>query len=251
MSGMLLNLITVAVGAIVGTLVGELFNERLRDICFKAIGLAVLGMGVVMAYDGLTDLSKSSLASFAMVAFSVSMVLGALLGELMRIDVLLDRFGTFIERRVSRLFSKKKGAGQEGDSGQDSAQRFVEGFVSASVLFCVGTMAVLGSIQDGLGDPSTLYLKSVLDGCSAVILASTLGIGVGFSVVPLLIIQGGIALFAQVIEPYMTQAMLAGITGVGGVMLMAIATNMLGFKEIKVVNMLPALVIIALIGVFF
>lgn len=255
MSGVLVNLITVAAGALIGTLIGELFNERLRDICFQAVGLAVFGMGIVMGYDGLTSMGDTNLGNFSMIVYALSLVVGALIGELLQLDKKLDNLGVLIEKSVAKLPKRKnKGASTkvaDGAETLDTTSKFVEGFVSASILFCVGTMAVLGSIQDGLGDPSTLYLKSVLDGFSAIILASTMGIGVGFSVLPLLVIQGGISLFAQFLEPYMGPAVLSGISAVGGVMLIAIATNILGFKEIKVVNMLPAIVIVGLIGVFF
>lgn len=277
MSGVITNVGTIIIGTLLGIAVGGLFNDRLRDICFQAVGLAVLGMGLVMAYDGISQLSASELGGYGLILFSFSLVIGALIGEICKLDVLLEQLGSAIQVGMEKLTSKsakgKASAGdktaapsdisahdaeaaealavQEADPDTNRAQKFIEGFVSASILFCVGTMAVLGSIQDGLGDHSTLYLKSMLDGITSIILGSTLGIGVGFSAIPIFVIQGAISLFARALEPYLGAVVISAISAVGGVMLIAMAANMLKFteKEIKIVNMLPALFIAGVLAV--
>ena len=120
--------------------------------------------------------------------------------------------------------------------------------MTASLLFCVGAMTVLGSIKDGLGDHSVLYLKSLLDGVAALFLATTLGIGVGLSIIPVIIVQGGIALSAHAIEPFMTPAVLSSITCVGGALILCIGLDLSGIKRLPVGNMLPAIILAAVAG---
>lgn len=252
MSGVITNVGTIIIGTLVGIAVGGLFNDRLRDICFQAVGLAVLGMGLVMAYDGISQLSASELGGYGLILFSFSLVIGALIGEICKLDVLLEQLGSAIQVSMEKLTGKSSKNKSDGaDKEENRAQKFIEGFVSASILFCVGTMAVLGSIQDGLGDHSTLYLKSVLDGITSIILGSTLGIGVAFSALPIFAIQGAISLFARALEPYLGAVVISAISAVGGVMLIAMAANMLKLteKEIKIVNMLPALFIAGILAV--
>jgi len=141
----------------------------------------------------------------------------------------------------------KEAADEPGEKGHT----LVEGFVTASLLFCVGAMTVLGSIKAGLGDNSVLYLKALLDGFAALFLASTLGVGVGLSIIPVIVIQGGIALSAQSIQPYMKVAVLKSITCVGGALILCIGLDLSGIKRLPVGNMLPAILIAALVGAFF
>ena len=248
MSGVLLNVITILVGTAVGLAFGKAIPDRFRTIAFTAIGLSTYVIGASMSIGGLAEMGKTRMGSYAPLVLVGSLVVGALLGEWIRIEHWLERFGLWLQDlsyRIPWLASTPKSASDEpGEKGHT----LVEGFVTASLLFCVGAMTVLGSIKDGLGDHSVLYLKSLLDGFAALFLATTLGVGVGLSVIPVVIVQGGIALSATAIQPYMTPAVIASITGVGGALILAIGFDLLGIKRLPVGNILPAIVIAALAG---
>ena len=252
MSGVLVNIITIIVGTAVGLAFGKIIADRFRTIAFTAIGIATTVIGASMSIGGLGDMSRAqgTLGTYASIVFVGSLVIGSLLGEAIRIEHWLEQFGVWLQEmsyRIKWLASTPKSVADEpGEKGHT----LVEGFVTASLLFCVGAMTVLGSIQDGLGDPSILYLKSALDGVAALFLATTLGVGVGLSALPVLAVQGLIALSAHSIQPYMTPAVIACITGVGGAMILAIGLDLLGIKRLPVGNMLPAIILAALAGGF-
>jgi uncharacterized membrane protein YqgA involved in biofilm formation len=247
-SGVLLNVITILVGTAIGLASGKAIPDRFRTIAFTAIGLSTTVIGAAMSIGGLADMGKTHMGSYAPLVLVGSLVVGALLGEWIRIEHWLERFGEWLQDisyRIPWLAPAPKSASDEpGEKGHT----LVEGFVTASLLFCVGAMTVLGSIKDGLGDHSVLYLKSLLDGFAALFLATTLGVGVGLSVIPVVIVQGGIALSATAIQPFMTPAVIASITGVGGALILAIGLDLLGIKRLPVGNILPAIVIAALVG---
>ncbi len=238
MLAVLLNVIAIVVGSLLGCAVGKLVNDDLRRLMFQAIGLAVIGMSIVMSFNGLKNWMASSLGDSAMIIFSLSLVAGSLLGAALGLDKKIEALGSWVQSKVAK---------QEDAKSSDKSS-FVEAFVSASILFGVGTMAVLGPLQAGLGDNSILYAKSVLDGVSAVILASALGIGTAFSALPILVIQGSIALLASFLSPYLGDVMIASISAVGGVLLLAVALSVMQIKEMKIVQMLPALLIAPLLS---
>jgi uncharacterized membrane protein YqgA involved in biofilm formation len=272
LSGVLLNIATVLVGTAIGLLCGKLIPERFRQIAFYAIGSCTIGFGAIMAINGFNDLTATKVGSFAAIVLVVSMVAGALCGELLKIEARLESLGTVMHRllrRSSRGDSQRSRHPARGEASpqrhpardeaepQDPAERpqsvsdsstFAEGFMTASIFFCAGAMTVMGSIQAGLGDPSTLYLKATLDGISAIALTTALGIGVGFSVATILVVQGGLALGAGLIGGFFTAAIMASINLVGGVMLIALGLEILGIKKLRVGNMLPALVFATLLG---
>jgi uncharacterized membrane protein YqgA involved in biofilm formation len=243
-----LNVITILVGTAIGLAFGKAIPDRFRTIAFTAIGMSTLVIGASMSIGGLAEMGKTHMGSYAPLVLVGSLVIGALLGEWIRIEHWLERFGLWLQDisyRIPWLAPTPKSASDEpGEKGHT----LVEGFVTASLLFCVGAMTVLGSIKDGLGDHSVLYLKALLDGFAALFLATTLGVGVGLSVIPVIIIQGGIALSASAIQPFMTPAVLASITCVGGALILAIGLDLLGIKRLPVGNMLPAIIIAALAG---
>ncbi len=193
MSGVLLNVITILVGTAIGLAFGKAIPDRFRTIAFTAIGLSTTVIGAAMSIGGLAEMGKTRMGSYAPLVLVGSLVVGALLGEWIRIEHWLERFGLWLQDvsyRIPWLAPTPKSASDEpGEKGHT----LVEGFVTASLLFCVGAMTVLGSIKDGLGDHSVLYLKALLDGFAALFLATTLGVGVGLSVIPVIVIQGGIA----------------------------------------------------------
>jgi uncharacterized membrane protein YqgA involved in biofilm formation len=212
------NVATVLAGTAAGLLVGSRLPERLRATLLSGVGLVVL----VIGFD---EARVTRNVIFPLVAI----VAGGLVGELVDIEGRLERLGERIRARVAK-----------GD-GHD---RFVEGFVTASLVFCVGPLTVLGSVQDGLhGDHQLLFVKAGLDGLVALILASTLGWGVGLSAVVILVYQGALTALAGAADSVLTDRMILEMTATGGVMVIGIGVRVLDLREIRVASFLPALVI--------
>jgi uncharacterized protein len=221
MKGTFLNVIAILTGSILGVLFGSRLSERLKTTMLS-------GMGIFTAAVGMQMFLKTENALVVLGA----LMLGALLGEWLKIEERMQNLGIWIERRLT------------GNS-EGASSRFVQGFLAASVLFCTGPMAVLGSISDGLsGDYLTLSIKAVLDGLLSVAFASTLGIGVAFSVLPVGVYQGVISLVASQLNAIISTAMMNELTATGGVLLIGIGiSSMMELKQIRVGNFLPALAI--------
>ncbi len=226
MIGTLLNILTVLVGGSLGLLFGARLPERLKATVIAGMGLFVVGIGLQMFLK----------TGNAIIVLG-SLLLGALLGEWWGIEDGLQRLGQFLERKF--------GAAEAAST----SSRFVRGFLTASLLFCVGPLTILGSIQDGLtGDYSLLAVKAVLDGFGALAFASSLGIGVLFSTLVILVYQGGLTLLAARLNSVVTQSMMNELTATGGVILVGLAiSSLLEIKKIRVGNFLPALAIAPLI----
>jgi len=247
-SGVIVNVIAVLMGTGIGLVFGKVITERFRKIAFAGVGLSVMVIGAAMAIGGLTDLGTTHLGEYSGLVLVGSLVLGALTGEGIRIEYWLERFGQMLQGLAGRVPMLSPGrAMQPGEK----AHNLVEGFVAATLIFCVGAMTVLGSLQDGLGDPSLLYLKAMLDGIVAVALAATLGAGVGLSAIPVLVIQGGIALAAVAMQPLFTPAVIAAIRMVGGTLILAIGLDLSEIKRLPVGNMLPAVVFAGVLAGLF
>jgi len=225
MIGTFLNIATVIVGSILGILFGARIPDKLKETVIAGMGLFVAAMGLQMFLK-----TENPLIVLG------SLLIGTLLGEWGRIEDGLHRLGEILEQRFSR----------EEDDGSN---KFVRGFLTASLLYCVGPMAILGSIQDGLtGNYNLLAVKSVLDGFASIAFASTLGIGVMFSSIVILVYQGGISLLAAQLDAVVNTSMMNELTAAGGVLLMGVGiSNLLEIKKIRVGNMLPALAIAPLI----
>ncbi len=221
MAGTALNMATVLVGGILGLLLGARLSPRLRETVLLSLGLFTFAIGVRMFLE----------TTNALYALG-GLLIGAVLGEWWRIEDGLQRIGAALQARFDR-----------GGTGAPSSSRFVEGFMTASLLFCVGPMTILGSVQAGIsGDIQLLVVKSVLDGFAAIALASTLGVGVLFSALTILVYQGGITLLAGWAEGAMSQAMVAEMTAVGGILLMALAvSSLLELRKVRSGNLLPGL----------
>jgi len=223
--GTLLNIATVLLGGGLGAFLGHRLPERMRETVMHGLGLVTLVVGMHL-----------TLKTQNMLIVLGSILVGAILGEWCRIDVGLERASNWLRDRVAR--------------GALARHRthFTEGFVTASLVFCIGPMTILGSIQDGLtGDYQLLAVKSLLDGFAALAFASSLGIGVLFSVLTILIYQGGLTLLAGLFQSVLNAAMIAEMTATGGVMILAIGLLLLDLKRIRVANLLPALLIAPLI----
>lgn len=216
MLGTIVNVAAIVVGGAVGLLLKKGLPERLSATVMGGVGLAVIYIGVGGALKG-----QNTLVAV------LSIVVGAALGSWLDLDRGLNRLGD----RAQAAFAK---------NGGDN--RFAEGFVSASLLFCVGAMAVVGSLQSGLsGDHGTLFAKSLLDGVSSMVFASTLGAGVLLSAVAVLVYQGAITLLAQIVAPVLSDAVVAEMTCVGSLLIIGIGLNMLGVTKLKLANYLPAI----------
>lgn len=212
--GSIVNAIAIIAGSAVGLLFGKFLPERLRTTLMHVCALSALGAGV----PGLMNSEKPLVPI-------ISLVLGAIIGELLDIDAAVNRLGDKLQASFA-------------DQGQ-----IAEGFVTATLVFAVGAMAVMGSLNSGLyHDHSVLYVKSAIDGVSSIVFAAALGLGVAFSAVPVFLLQGSIALLATFIAPYLSPAALAEITFTGSLMIIAISFNILGLTKIKVLNLVPALI---------
>ncbi|MDA8097220.1 MAG: DUF554 domain-containing protein [Desulforudis sp.] len=217
MIGTIVNTVAIVAGTLVGVAIRKGIPDRIGDTVMQGLGLAVILIGLQMAFQTQNPLIVIG-----------SIVVGAIIGELIDIERWLNRFGTWLESRF--------GNGAEGG--------IARGFVTASLLYCVGAMAILGALEDGLtGQPNTLFAKSMLDGVTSVILSSTLGIGVLFSAVPVFVYQGAITLTASSVAPVLSTWVIAELTATGGLLILAIGINILGMARIRVGNLLPAIFI--------
>ena len=208
----------VLLGSLLGLLFKDRIGSRFNSILVHALGLCVLGIGITSAIQ--TDDTLCVI---------VCMVLGTILGEAIRIEDRLDAVGGILRDRLMR---------------GDGSSRFTEGFVNASVLFCVGSMAIMGAMEAGIhGDYTILISKGVIDGVTAITFASAMGVGVAFSTVPLLLYQGALTLLFSWVGPFLDNAAITEMSAVGGTIIMGIAINMLGLGQgkIRVGNMLPAI----------
>ncbi len=214
--GVLVNFLAVIAGSLVGLIFKKGIPSRIADTIQKGVALCVLLIGV----KGI-DSGNDTLMTV------ISIVVGAAIGELINIDKQVNSLANALESKLSR--DKEEGT-------------FATGFVSATLLFCVGAMMVVGSLNCGLGiENDTLYTKSLLDGISSIIFASSFGIGVMFSAFPVLILQGAIALSAHYIAPLLTTTIINEMTCVGSLLIIALSLNLLGLTKIKVANYLPAI----------
>ena len=231
LTGTLVNAAAILVGSLLGMLLtwlaghfstllpagSTLLAERLKTIIMQGVALCVMYLGISGCLEG-----NNSLIAI------LSMVLGALIGELLDLDKRMRSLGDWVQKRTEHLVT---------NGGQASIS---EGFVTASLLFCVGAM--VGALQDGLtGDHSTLFAKSLLDGISSIVFGASLGLGVAFSAVAILLYQGSISLMASFLQPYLGDAVIAEMTCVGSLLIVALSLNMLGLTKIKVMNLVPAI----------
>lgn len=220
MQGTLINVAAVIIGSCIGVVIHSRLPQRIIEITFQGMGLFTIVLGITMAV-------KTS--NFLIMI--VSIVTGSVIGELLN-----------IEKAVTMVSEKiKSKAKLKNDT-------FSEGFITASLLYCTGSMAILGAIEEGLGgEPRLLLAKSVLDGVASIALASSLGVGVLFSAVPLLIYQGGITVCAGSLQYVFTESIIAELTAVGGILLVGLGITLLEIKQIRVMNMLPSLVVVVVL----
>ncbi len=224
MTGTVINVITVVAGGTLGALLGERLLSRIRHIIMQGVGLVTLAVGMSMAI---------TTNNFVLVL--VSIVIGGMLGEWWRLEERLDGAGEWLEAKASRFPFLARGD-------------FTKGFVTASLVFCVGPMTILGSFQDGLsGDYTLLAIKSVLDGFACLAFAASMGMGATFSAITVFVYQGALTLGASLFENILTDAMITEMTATGGVMILGIGLLLLEIKRVRVASFLPALAIAPLL----
>jgi len=219
--GTIVNVAAIIAGALLGSFLKSGLRANIKTVIMQGVSLTVILIGLSMAME-----------TENVLVVTLSIVCGGILGELLRIEDLLDKFG----RKLEECFSTGDGT-------------FTRGFVTGSLVFCVGAMAIMGSLESGLtGRHTTLFIKSILDGVTAVVFASSMGIGVAFSSLPVFLYQGGITLAASYVKPFLTDAIIREMTATGGLLIFGIGLNMLTDKlRIRVGNLLPAI----FIAIFF
>lgn len=225
--GTIINCAAIIVGGVFGLLFGKLLKERVQDTLQKANGVCVLFIGIAGAMEGMLRLSGSTLSSGRSMLIVASLALGALVGELMNIEHWVERFGEWLKIKTGNAKDKD----------------FVNGFVTASLTVCIGAMAVVGSIKDGIeGDISVLTTKAILDLIIVMVMTCSLGKGCIFSAIPVAVFQGTITVLARLIKPLMTEAASANLSLIGSVLIFCVGVNLVWGKKIKVANLLPSLV---------
>jgi uncharacterized protein len=221
MIGTVLNVGTVLLGSSIGLLIRSRLPERYIQVIFQVFGLFTMFLGVKMALE-----------TQNIMVMIFSLLIGTLLGEWWSLENGMSKFADFVKKKIK--------------SGNDS---FAEGFITAFLIFCMGSLTVLGAIEEGLGGrPNLLLTKSLMDGFSSMALASALGAGVLFSVIPLFLFQGGLTLGASYISESLTVPIVAELSAVGGIMLIGMGFTLLEIKKVRVMNMLPALVIVVILA---
>ena len=219
MIGTLINCIAIIIGAAAGLFLRRGMNEAISKTVMQGVGLSVILIGVTGAIETGNTL-----------LVILSMVIGGVVGSLIDIDGKMNRLGAWAQKKLTR--------------GDDENNTFAKGFVTASLVYCVGAMAVVGALDSGIrGDHTTLIAKAALDGITAIVFASSLGIGVMLSAVPVLVYQGAIDMLGTAIAPLLSEVVVTEMSAVGGLLIMAIGVNMLLEKDIKVANLLPAILI--------
>jgi uncharacterized protein len=228
MRGTILNTITVLIGSTLGLLVGNRLSSRIQES-------VIIGLGLVTIYVGIDNAGQTGNVIIPL----LSLLIGTIIGELLRLDMRLEHFAGWLQARV-------QGSGSGDSDSDDRRARFIEGFITSSLVFCVGPLTFVGSIQDGMGIPGgfdQLAIKSTLDGFASMAFAASLGIGVFFSVFTVLGVQGSLALMGFLAGSFMTDPMIDEMTAVGGLILLALSMSMLEIKKPRTVNFLPGLLI--------
>lgn len=220
MIGTIVNTVTVLVGGLLGLVLNKKMPGRVTSIYFQAIGLFTLAIGATMAV---------SMEKILIIVSSLA--IGSLLGEWWNLEKGAEQLSEYLKKRF-----------------KIGSERFSEGLVTAFLLFCVGSMTILGTIQEGTGgSPDLLYTKSMMDFFSAILLASAFGVGVAFSALPLFLFQASLTLSAMFASHFFTEDIILGLTNVGGILLIGLGINILEIKKLRIMNMLPSLVIVVLL----
>lgn len=233
--GTLINMAAILVGGLAGRLVGKAIPKRVQDMLYMVCGISTLFIGIGGCLQHMLVIENGALNTQGTMMMLMSLTVGALIGEWIDLEKRLEQFGQWLKDKT----------GNSGDA------TFIDGFVTASLTVCIGAMAIVGAIQDGMeGDISVLAAKSVLDLVIVCVMAASMGKGCIFSLIPVGILQGSITALSLVLKPIMTEAALGNLSYVGSVLIFCVGVNLVWGKKVKVANMLPA-VVIAVIWAFF
>ena len=226
--GTLINTAAIVLGGVAGLLFGKKMNERCQTSLTAACGVSVLFIGIAGAMQGMLSVSDGAVTSGQAMLVTVTLALGALIGEVINIEGAFERFGEWLKART----------GNEGKRG------FVGAFVTASLTVCIGAMAIVGAIQDGLsGDWSILATKAVLDFVIILVMTCSLGKGCVFSAIPVLVLEGGVTALSSLLRPIMTPLAMSYLSLVGSILIFCVGVNLVWGKKLRVANMLPAVVL--------
>ena len=233
--GTLINMAAILVGGLAGLLVGKAIPKRVQDMLYMVCGVSTLFIGIGGCLQHMLTVENGVLNTQGTMMMLMSLTVGALVGEWIDLEKRLEQFGNWLKRKT----------GNSGDA------TFIDGFVTASLTVCIGAMAIVGAIQDGIeGDISVLAAKSVLDLVIVCVMAASMGRGCIFSLIPVGILQGSVTALSLVLKPIMTEAALSNLSYVGSVLIFCVGLNLVWGKKVKVANLLPA-VVIAVIWAFF
>jgi len=232
--GTIINTAAIVIGGLLGHFFGKLLSERHQYSLNMACGICVLFIGIAGALEGMLTVENGSIVSGGSMMIVACLAIGALIGEILNIEGWFERFGQWLKIKTGNAKDKK----------------FVDGFVTASLTVCIGAMAIVGSIQDGiLGDYSILATKAILDLIIIMVMTCSLGKGCAFSAIPVFLFQGSITCLARMIKPLMTELALANLSLIGSILIFCVGVNLVWGKKVRVANLLPA-VVIAVIAAF-
>lgn len=229
--GTILNVVAILVGGIIGLVFSRAISPRYQETLMQAIGVCVIFVGIGGAVEGMMTVTADRLQSGGTMMIVISYAVGSLVGEWINLEQRIEQFGSWLKVKT----------------GNAKEKRFVDAFVTASLTVCIGAMAIVGSMQDGLsGDYSTLALKAILDMVIICVMSASMGRGCLFSALPVGILQGTVTLLARAIQPVMTDAALTNLSLTGSILIFCVGVNLLWEKKLKVANMLPAIVVAVL-----
>lgn len=226
--GTIINGVGIILGGLTGNLVGKIFNNKQQDSLTAACGVSVLFIGIAGAMEKMLEMDQGHLTSGKSMLIVLSLAIGTVIGELLGIEDKFEQFGQWLKDKT----------------GNSKDTDFVNAFVTASLTVCIGAMAIVGAIQDGIfGDYSTLAVKAVLDFIIIAVMTSSMGKGCAFSVIPVLILEGGVTLLARLAMPVMTDLAISYLSLIGSVLIFCVGINLVFGKKVKVANMLPSVLI--------
>ncbi len=226
--GTLINVVAIILGGVCGRVFGKFLSERYQDTLNKVCGVSVLFIGIAGALEGMLAIENNVIVSGRAMLIVICLALGALIGELLNIEDKFERFGEWLKMKT----------------GNAKEKMFVEGFVTASLTVCIGAMAIVGAIEDGIfGDYSILITKAILDFIIIIVMTGSMGKGCAFSAIPVGILQGSVTMLAKFIKPIMTTAALANLSLIGSILIFCVGLNLVWGKKVRVANLLPAIVL--------
>ena len=227
--GTIINAAAIILGALSGMIGGKWLNERIQQTITRSTGICVMFIGIAGVMEKMLNITDGGLSAGGTTMFIISIALGGLIGEIINIDALMERFGGWLKIK----------------SGNAKDDRFLDAFITSTMTVCIGAMAIVGSVRDGIyGDYSILAAKALLDFIIILVMASSMGIGCMFSAIPVVIFQGSVTLLSRLIEPLLTDAALANIS-IGSALIFCVGINLVWSKTIRVANLLPSLIIAA------